>query len=96
MTSWAGIWSVTVRRLTRTIRSIAGSRKISPGPRWLVTRPRRKTTPRSYSRSTRTRRGGDHERGSHQAEQCDGERDHQAISSQSSARRTDSVRPLTF
>ena len=46
--------SVTVRRLTRTIRSIAGVSRISPGPRWSMRRPRRNTTPRSYSRSTRT------------------------------------------
>ena len=54
MTSWGGTVSVTVRRLTRTMRSIDGTSRISPGPRWSISRPRRNTTPRSYSRSTRT------------------------------------------
>src|SRR5918998_602485 len=43
-----------VRRLTRTIRSTAGISSTSPGPFWSITRPRRNTTARSYSRSTRT------------------------------------------
>ena len=33
ITSWGGTVSVTVRRLTRTIRSIVGTSRISPGPR---------------------------------------------------------------
>ena len=53
MISWGGTVSVTVRRLTRTIRSIVGISRISPGPRWSISRPSRNTTPRSYSRRTR-------------------------------------------
>jgi hypothetical protein len=45
---------VTVRRLTRTIRSIVGTSMIRPGPLVGISRPRRKTTPRSYSLNTRT------------------------------------------
>src|SRR3546814_14951996 len=32
ITSWTGIFSVTVRRLTRSMRSIAGTRITRPGP----------------------------------------------------------------
>src|ERR1700747_3633657 len=44
--------SVTTRRSIRTARSIIGMMKITPGPRNGVSRPRRKTTARSYSLST--------------------------------------------
>ena len=54
MISWGGIDSVTVRRLTRTMRSSDGMRTWSPGPRTSISRPSRNTIPRSYSRSTRT------------------------------------------
>src|SRR5947209_3225724 len=54
MISWGGMLSVTVRRLTRTIRSRDGISSCSPGPRTSVSRPSRNTMPRSYSRSTRT------------------------------------------
>ena len=53
MISWGGIVSVTVRRLTRTIRSSDGISTWSPGPRSSISRPSRNTTPRSYSRRTR-------------------------------------------
>ena len=54
ITSCGGTVSVTVRRSTLTIRSTIGIRKISPGPFWAMRRPRRKITPRSYSRRIRT------------------------------------------
>ena len=53
ITSCGGMLSVTVRRSTRTILSMIGIRKIRPGPFWSIRRPRRKITPRSYSRRTR-------------------------------------------
>ena len=53
MTSCGGMFSVTVRRSTRTIRSITGISRIRPGPLRAIRRPRRKMTPRSYSRRTR-------------------------------------------
>src|SRR5208282_2888106 len=52
ITSCGGMSSVTVRRSIRAIRSSTGITKITPGPRYGVSRPRRKTTPRSYSLST--------------------------------------------
>src|SRR5262249_47532415 len=53
ITSCGGICSVIVRRSTRTIRSTIGIRTKSPGPFGFgIRRPRRKTTPRSYSRAT--------------------------------------------
>src|SRR4029453_752047 len=56
MTSWGGTFMATVWMVTLRIRSIPnGSRMISPGPLALPrTRPRRNTTPRSYSWSTDT------------------------------------------
>ena len=42
----------TVLRLTLVMRSMMGMRMISPGPLALITRPKRKITPRSYSLST--------------------------------------------
>ena len=54
ITSCGGTLSVTVRRSILTIRSTIGIRKISPGPFWAIRRPRRKMTPRSYSRRIRT------------------------------------------
>src|SRR5665811_813250 len=53
MISCAGTVSVTVRRLTRTRRSIDGISSCRPGPRCSISRPSRNTPPRSYSRSTR-------------------------------------------
>src|SRR4051794_30370969 len=53
MTSCGGMLIVTVRSDTRTIRSTNGMRNVSPGPRVAITRPSRKTTPRSYSMTTR-------------------------------------------
>src|SRR5467141_3340461 len=40
----------TVRSWIRTILSTTGMRRMRPGPLAPITRPRRKTTPRSYSR----------------------------------------------
>src|SRR5687767_12866240 len=54
MTSCGGIVCVIVRRDTRTMRSAMGTSSTMPGPFWATRRPKRKTTPRSYSRSTRT------------------------------------------
>src|SRR5215212_1635178 len=54
MTSCGGIVCVIVRSVTRTIRSAIGVSSTRPGPFWATSRPKRKTTPRSYSRSTRT------------------------------------------
>src|SRR5579862_4211251 len=47
--------SVIVRRSTFTIRSTTGMRKTTPGPFCGSRRPRRKTTPRSYSRRILTK-----------------------------------------
>src|SRR6185436_12533655 len=52
MTSCGGTSMVTVRSGTLTILSMIGMRKMRPGPLAPITRPRRKITPRSYSRST--------------------------------------------
>src|SRR5215210_4410250 len=52
MTSWAGMSSVTVRRSIFCMRSMKGTSKMRPGPRGPRSRPRRKTTPRSYSLTT--------------------------------------------
>src|SRR5215211_6608934 len=54
MTSCGGIVWVIVRRVTRTMRSAIGMSSTRPGPFWATRRPKRNTTPRSYSRSTRT------------------------------------------
>src|SRR5215216_866741 len=54
MTSCGGIVCVIVRSVTRTMRSAIGTSSARPGPFWATRRPKRKTTPRSYSRSTRT------------------------------------------
>ena len=55
MTSCGGMFSVIVRRSTFTIRSTIGIRMNRPGPfGGSSSRPRRKTTPRSYSRATLT------------------------------------------
>jgi hypothetical protein len=54
MTSCGGIPTVRVRSDTRTMRSMPGISSTSPGPRSPTSRPRRNTTARSYSRSTRT------------------------------------------
>src|SRR5215211_4971355 len=54
ITSCGGIVCVIVRSVTRTIRSATGTSSTRPGPFWATSRPKRKTTPRSYSRSTRT------------------------------------------
>src|SRR4029079_2303650 len=54
MTSCGGIVCVIVRRVTRTMRSAIGTSNARPGPFWATKRPKRNTTPRSYSRSTRT------------------------------------------
>src|SRR5215211_4196540 len=54
MTSCGGIVCVMVRRVTRTMRSAIGISSTRPGPFWATRRPKRNTTPRSYSRSTRT------------------------------------------
>ena len=53
ITSCGGTLSVTVRRSTRTIWSTIGIRKRRPGPLSAISRPSRKTTPRSYSRRIR-------------------------------------------
>jgi len=50
--SCGGTSMVCVRKLTLTMRSIMGIRKKIPGPRAPTNLPKRKTTPRSYSRST--------------------------------------------
>ena len=44
--------SVTVRKSMRCARSSNGTINTTPGPRWSIRRPRRKTTARSYSLST--------------------------------------------
>src|SRR5215213_6518999 len=49
MTSWDGTSSVTVRRSIFCMRSMNGTSRMRPGPRGPTSRPRRKTTPRSYS-----------------------------------------------
>src|SRR5215216_1841891 len=56
ITSWGGTFMATVWRFTLRMRSMPnGSRMIRPGPLGLPrTRPRRNTTPRSYSLSTET------------------------------------------
>src|SRR3954469_3557935 len=54
ITSCGGIACVIVRRVTRTMRSATGMSSTRPGPFWATRRPKRNTTPRSYSRSTRT------------------------------------------
>src|SRR3954471_15347432 len=54
ITSCGGIVCVIVRSVTRTIRSAIGISSTRPGPFWATRRPKRNTTPRSYSRSTRT------------------------------------------
>src|SRR6266571_8734620 len=55
ITSCGGMLSVIVRRSTRTIRSMIGISRNRPGPFGGSTRrPRRNTTPRSYSRATLT------------------------------------------
>ena len=55
MTSCGGTFNVIVRRSTFTIRSTIGIRMKSPGPFGSGSRrPRRKITPRSYSRATFT------------------------------------------
>src|SRR6187549_1386063 len=57
MTSCGGTSRTTVRSGIVTMRSSGQKRKMRPGPLgWGRTRPRRKTTPRSYSLSTRTQR----------------------------------------
>jgi hypothetical protein len=54
ITSCGGTFSVTVRRSTRTILSMIGISRKRPGPfGGDFSRPRRKMTPRSYSRATR-------------------------------------------
>src|SRR3954468_17039087 len=50
MTSCGGTSKTRVRRSTRTICWIGGTTKIRPGPFTLSKRPRKNTTPRSYSR----------------------------------------------
>src|SRR3954451_12658840 len=56
MTSWGGTLSVTVRRSTFTSWSTIGIFQTSPGPRGgSSSRPKRKKTARSYSRSTLTK-----------------------------------------
>src|SRR5688500_8615868 len=53
ITSCGGTFSVIVRRSTLTIRSITGMSRKRPGPFGSgSSRPRRKITPRSYSRAT--------------------------------------------
>src|SRR5689334_24410260 len=53
MTSWGGTSQATMRREILTILSIGQKIGTSPGPLSVFsTRPRRKTTPRSYSRKT--------------------------------------------
>src|SRR6516164_1088549 len=54
MTSWRVTSIVTTRRSILTMRSTIGMRKMSPGPFVPSNLPRRKMTPRSYSRRTRT------------------------------------------
>ncbi len=55
ITSCGGMFSVIVRRSTRTIRSTTGISRNRPGPfGGSSSRPRRNTTPRSYSRATLT------------------------------------------
>src|SRR5256885_11422158 len=50
MTSCGGTSKTRVRRSTRTICWIGGTTKIKPGPFTPPKRPRKNTTPRSYSR----------------------------------------------
>src|SRR3989442_4232191 len=54
ITSWGGMSSATTRSETFCILANKGGRKISPGPLAPPERPRKKSTPRSYSRSTRS------------------------------------------
>src|SRR5512146_1095596 len=62
ITSWGGTSMVMVRRLTFTILSMNGMSRTRPGPEpsppglkmALARRPKRKITPRSYSRRMRT------------------------------------------
>src|SRR5260221_2972693 len=53
MTSWRATSMVTTRRSILTMRSTIGMRKINPGPFVPSSLPRRKITPRSYSRRMR-------------------------------------------
>src|SRR5262249_45966190 len=53
MTSWRAPSMVTTRRSILTMRSTIGIRKINPGPFVPSSLPRRKITPRSYSRRMR-------------------------------------------
>src|SRR5258705_10617347 len=52
MTSCGDTFIVSVRKSTRTIFSRKGMMKLSPGPRNEMRRPKRNTTPRSYSLKT--------------------------------------------
>ena len=95
MISCGGTVSVTVRRLTRTIRSIDGISRTSPGPRWSISRPSRNTTPRSYSRRTRTDAPAAASADDREHDDDDDDRGDHGASSQSSAARTRSVSPLS-
>src|SRR5215217_3812694 len=53
ITSCGGIVWVIVRNVTLTMRSAIGISSTRPGPFWATRRPKRNTTPRSYSRNTR-------------------------------------------
>jgi hypothetical protein len=50
ITSWEGTSIATTRRLTLTILSTIGIRKIKPGPLVAISRPNLNMTPLSYSR----------------------------------------------
>ena len=95
MISCAGISSVTVRRLTRTMRSIAGIRKISPGPALAGHAAEAEDDAALVLAQDAHRVPAIHERGHGEEDEDEPEHEDHAISSHSSARRTDSVRPLT-
>ena len=86
--------SVTVRSETRTIRSMPGMSRTSPGPRWSTSRPSRNTTARSYSRRTRTDAAASATEQPDEHYEGDQHGGHGATS-HSSARRTVSVSPST-
>src|SRR5271167_2069648 len=63
-----GICIVTVRKDTRTICWTGAKMSVSPGARTPLNLPSRKTTPRSYCRSTRSEPMVEHQRENENAE----------------------------
>ena len=96
MTSCAGTFSVTVRRLTRTMRSTAGISSTRPGPALVGDAPEAEHDAALVLAQHAHRRRGQRRAGRQQAQEADDEQRHgHALSSHSSARRTLSVSPRT-